>query len=56
MDKGQFIGRDALARKEKGVTRKLIGFEMRGRGIARWLKLAGRKGGGLSPAVRPRRH
>jgi aminomethyltransferase len=36
MDKGQFIGRDALARQqEKGVARKLIGFEMRGRGIAR---------------------
>jgi len=36
MDKGQFIGRDALARqKEKGVARKLVGFEMRGRGIAR---------------------
>src|SRR5207253_11241748 len=36
LDKGQFIGRDALARqKEKGAARKLIGFEMRGRGIAR---------------------
>ena len=36
MDKGEFIGRDALARqKEKGVARKLVGFEMRGRGIAR---------------------
>jgi aminomethyltransferase len=36
MEKGQFIGRDALARqKQKGVTRKLAGFEMRGRGIAR---------------------
>jgi aminomethyltransferase len=36
MDKGPFIGRDALARqKEKGLTRKLIGFEMCGRGIAR---------------------
>jgi aminomethyltransferase len=36
MDKGPFIGRDALARQqEAGVRRKLAGFEMRGRGIAR---------------------
>lgn len=36
MDKGDFVGRDALARqKERGVTRKLAGFEMRGRGIGR---------------------
>ncbi len=36
MDKGDFIGRDALVRqREKGVTRALAGFEMRGRGIAR---------------------
>jgi aminomethyltransferase len=36
MDKGEFIGRGALAaQKEKGVRRKLIGFEMCGRGIAR---------------------
>ncbi len=35
-DKGDFIGRPALAaQKEKGVRRKLVGFEMRGRGIAR---------------------
>ena len=35
-DKGDFSGRGALlAQKEKGVSRKLIGFEMRGRGIAR---------------------
>jgi aminomethyltransferase len=35
-DKGDFVGRDALARqKEQGIRRKLIGFEMRGRGIAR---------------------
>ena len=35
-DKGEFIGRDALLKqKEQGVRRKLIGFEMRGRGIAR---------------------
>jgi aminomethyltransferase len=34
--KGDFIGRDALVRqKEQGVSRKLIGFEMQGRGIGR---------------------
>lgn len=36
MDKGDFVGRDALVKqKERGVTRALAGFEMRGRGIAR---------------------
>jgi aminomethyltransferase len=36
LDKGDFIGRDALAKqKQKGAARKLAGFEMRGRGIAR---------------------
>jgi aminomethyltransferase len=36
LDKGDFVGRDALVKqKEQGVTRKLIGFEMRGRGIGR---------------------
>jgi aminomethyltransferase len=36
LDKGEFIGHHALARqKEQGVTRKLIGFEMTGRGIGR---------------------
>jgi aminomethyltransferase len=36
MKKGDFIGRDALARqKESGVTRRLAGFEVTGRGIAR---------------------
>jgi aminomethyltransferase len=36
LDKGEFIGRAALARqKQQGVTRKLIGFEMTGRGIGR---------------------
>jgi aminomethyltransferase len=35
-DKGDFSGRDALvAQKEKGITRRLAGFEMTGRGIAR---------------------
>ncbi|MGA3189939.1 MAG: glycine cleavage system aminomethyltransferase GcvT [Bryobacteraceae bacterium] len=36
LKKGDFIGRDALVKqKEDGVTRKLIGFEMLGRGIGR---------------------
>src|SRR5690242_3680399 len=36
MDKGPFVGREALARqKERGVTRQLVGFEMSGRGIGR---------------------
>ena len=36
MGKGDFVGRDALARqKEAGVTRRLAGFEMIDRGIAR---------------------
>lgn len=36
MEKGDFVGRDALAKQlERGVTRALAGFEMRGRGIAR---------------------
>jgi len=36
MDKGDFIGRQALAlQRDRGVTRKLIGFEMTGRGIGR---------------------
>ena len=36
MDKGDFIGRQALAKqKDLGVTRKLIGFQMTGRGIGR---------------------
>jgi aminomethyltransferase len=36
MDKGDFIGRQALAlQKDRGVTRKLVGFEMAGRGIGR---------------------
>ncbi len=34
--KGGFIGREALVRqKDHGITRKLIGFEMKGRGIGR---------------------
>lgn len=36
LDKGEFIGRDVLAQqKETGVQRKLIGFEVTDRGIAR---------------------
>jgi aminomethyltransferase len=36
LDKPAFVGRDTLIRqKERGVPRKLIGFEMRGRGIGR---------------------
>lgn len=36
MKKGDFIGRDALLKqKEEGITRKLVGFELTGRGIAR---------------------
>ena len=36
MDKGEFVGRDPLQKqKEKGTTRGLVGFEMRGRGIGR---------------------
>jgi aminomethyltransferase len=36
LEKGEFIGKAALAKqKAQGVTRKLVGFEMVGRGIAR---------------------
>ena len=36
LDKGDFIGREALARqKQDGIKRKLIGFEVTDRGIAR---------------------
>ncbi len=36
MDKGEFLGRSSLERQlREGVPRKLIGFEMRGRGIGR---------------------
>jgi aminomethyltransferase len=35
-NKDSFIGKDVLsAQKERGISRKLIGFEVRGRGIAR---------------------
>jgi aminomethyltransferase len=36
LDKGDFVGRGVLVKqKENGLTRKLVGFEMRGRGIGR---------------------
>jgi aminomethyltransferase len=36
LNKGEFTGRDVLARqKEEGVRRKLVGFEVTERGIAR---------------------
>jgi aminomethyltransferase len=36
LDKGDFIGRDALVRqREEGIPRRLVGFEVRERGIAR---------------------
>ena len=36
LGKGDFVGREALAReKQRGPARKLVGFEMRGRAIAR---------------------
>jgi aminomethyltransferase len=36
LNKGDFVGRDALLKqKQEGVPRQLVGFEMRGRGIAR---------------------
>jgi aminomethyltransferase len=36
LDKGEFVGRDALLKqKESGLKRKLVGFEMCGRGIGR---------------------
>jgi aminomethyltransferase len=36
LDKPRFLGREALLRiKAEGVTRRLVGFEMTGRGIAR---------------------
>jgi len=36
LDKGDFLGRDALAaQKAAGIPRRLVGFEVEGRGIAR---------------------
>jgi glycine cleavage system T protein (aminomethyltransferase) len=60
-DKPMFIGKEALLRvKEKGPSRKLVGFEMTGRGIARHgyplLDVAGKSvgictSGGPSPTL-----
>lgn len=36
LDKGDFVGRDALvAQRDTGIERRLVGFEVEGRGIAR---------------------
>ncbi|NNG47014.1 MAG: glycine cleavage system aminomethyltransferase GcvT, partial [Deltaproteobacteria bacterium] len=36
VEKGFFLGRDAIRQvKERGAKRRLVGFEMRGRGVAR---------------------
>jgi aminomethyltransferase len=36
MDRGDFVGRDALARqKEQGITRRLVGFRLKERGFPR---------------------
>ena len=36
LEKGDFLGREALLKqRQQGITRKLIGFEVKGRGIAR---------------------
>ena len=36
LDKGEFVGREALRRqKQAGLSRRLVGFEMTGRGIGR---------------------
>jgi aminomethyltransferase len=35
-DKGDFVGREVLEKqRQEGITRKLVGFEMTGRGIGR---------------------
>ena len=51
LDKGSFIGREALlAQKQNGVPRKLTGFEMLGRGIARHgypVEVAGQSAGAV---------
>ena len=49
MDKGDFVGRTALEKaRAAGITRKLAGFEMKGRGIGRdgyEISIAGRPAG-----------
>ncbi len=59
MEKGDFNGRAVLERQqEEGVRRRLIGFEMRGRGIARdgYEVLDGGKPGGLGDQRRAVAH
>jgi len=65
LDKGDFLGREALVKqKQRGLTRKLAGFEVQGRGIARdgyeilkngvgsgWVTSAGVIRGGPAPAL-----
>ena len=60
MDKGDFVGRDALEKSiAAGTNRKLVGFEMKGRGIGRdgyEVTIAGRPegwvtSGGPSPTL-----
>jgi aminomethyltransferase len=52
LDKGEFLGREALARqRERGVERKLVGFEMEGRAIARHgypVEVAGERAGAVT--------
>jgi aminomethyltransferase len=52
LEKGDFIGRDALlAQQSAGITRKLVGFEMAERGIARDhypIEIAGREIGAVT--------
>jgi aminomethyltransferase len=49
LEKGEFLGADVLrAQKEKGVARRLVGFELTGRGIARHghaVRISGREAG-----------
>jgi len=56
-NKGDFTGKAALEKQQsEGLKRKLVGFEMRGRGIARdgyEVRLDGAPAGGLPPADPP---
>ena len=59
LDKGDFLGREALVKqKQQGITRKLAGFEVKGRGIARdgYEILAGGVGSGWVTSGGPRPH
>ena len=61
LDKGEFVGRAALAAaRERGPARRLVGFEVEGRGIARQghaLQSGGRRSGRspAGPSARPSR-